>query len=62
MPQNINIKRQRLKELKKKLEINNKDVNEILKNSLDITEETYLSAGPNPYCGGYYGSVSIKDL
>lgn len=44
------------------LGLNNKDIDEILKQTMPRNEQTILSAGPDIYCGGWYGTVSIYDF
>ena len=46
------------------LGINSNDIENIIE-KCSITEENVhlsTSSGPGPYCGGYYGSISIKDF
>jgi hypothetical protein len=62
MKQNINKIRKTIYSLGIPLSLNNKDIDEILKQTLPRNEKTSLSSGPDIYCGGWYGTVSIYDF
>lgn len=62
MLQNSNIKRMELNQLINMLGLNNDDLNNIIRNNSITKEQNYLSMGPKPYCGGYYGTISIKEF
>lgn len=46
----------------KTLGLSTRDINKVLKNRITQVAPTYLDAGPKPYSGGFYGSISIYDF
>jgi len=62
MLQNNNIGTREFNEIIVKLGMSEKDVNDIFMSNPSKKEQAYLSAGPDPYGGGYYGTISIKDF
>ncbi len=64
MTQNNNIKIGKIGKLISTLGINAIDIENIIEKCLITEENIHLStsSGPIPYCGGYYGSISIKDF
>ena len=42
--------------------LNKKEMNSILNDTLLKNEQLSLTAGPPPYNGGFYGTISIKDF
>ena len=60
MLQYSNIKCEELSQLINALGMNSDDINNILRDKSSIKEQNFLSMGPKPYCGGYYGTISIE--
>jgi plasmid maintenance system antidote protein VapI len=42
--------------------LNKKDMNNILNNAHQPTEEYQISLGPKPYYATFYGTISINDF
>lgn len=64
MTQNVDVKIGNINELIRTLGINPDDMENIIEKCSITQENIHLSTslGPGPYCGGYYGSISIKDF
>lgn len=48
--------------LGKKLGLNRRNIAAMLRDIPPIPEQPSFELGPGPYCGGYYGTISIKDF
>ena len=52
----------KIEELGQMLELNNKDIKQLLKGASSRYEQTSYSMGPPGYPGAFYGTISIYDL
>ena len=62
MEQISNKETSELIKLGKKIGLEKKDMNTMLKNILPRNEQHSFSLGPSMYNGGYYGTISINDF
>lgn len=56
------MKKERIYEIGKKLELTKKEINSIFYNKDVTKEKAVLTMGPYPYNGTHYGTISIKDI
>ena len=50
----------RVYELGYMIGLNKKDMNSLLDDTLLRNEQLFLTTGPPPYTGGFYGTISIR--
>jgi len=58
----VNNMTKRIYRLGKQLGLNNKDIDKILRQTSSRNEQPSLTAGPDVYSGGWYGTISINDF
>ena len=52
----------RLNKQMKRLGLSKQEIDLIMQNETKSNEQQFTSMGPDEYCGGYYGTISLKDF